>query len=544
MRIGDVIRDYQFEAKIGEGGMGEVWRARHNLLDRQVAIKVMAAHLMADPEFEARFIKEAQAQARLQHPQVIGASDFFREQGRYYLVMPLIEGQSLEERLTANGGPLPLEEALRISADVLAALDYAHQHAVIHRDVKPSNILLDGAGRAYLTDFGIALMVGVERKTRTGVAIGTAYYMSPEQIRRPRSLDHRTDVYSFGCVLYEMLAGRPPFEASEEETDDVIKIAHIYQTPESVRRWNPAISTAVDVVLMKSLAKDPDQRLVSCGLFARELIAVAQSQPASVGQPTRILPKPENFPSQRPQFAPPMVSPPPAQAARSVKTVAGWLLGLSILYLLPTVGLSLLGLVGAVGMFSGQNWGRRAGLGFSFLLEVAGFAMVFGLVVEMRNYPVSPYDVGPLSFIQAMGLISASVGIVLAICLDRERVRLGLRSDATRPAGILPIAIPLLLTGFGTVPAIGLLCRNQWSRRLAIISLCVLMAVLLIGAIGLGHGMEIRSFDYMSGGGGTYNTRRNEAGAAMAMLAAMVALGWCLAGVLHLKSPGVKSWLS
>src|SRR5262245_10896498 len=227
MQTGFVVRDYMFEEKIGEGGMGEVWRSRHQMLDKHVAIKIMSEDLRDDPAFEARFIREAKAQARLHHPQIIGATDFFHEQGRYYLVMPLIEGHSLEDRLSL--GPLSLQEVLAISADVLAALDYAHQQGVIHRDVKPSNILIDRNGRAYLTDFGIALMIGLDRQTKTGVAIGTTLYMSPEQIRRPKNLDHRTDVYSFGCVLYEMLTGRPPFEAigAGEGTDFVIKEMHI-----------------------------------------------------------------------------------------------------------------------------------------------------------------------------------------------------------------------------------------------------------------------------------------------------------------------------
>ncbi len=279
MQPGFVIRDYVLEEKIGEGGMGEVWRSRHRLLDKPVAIKVMAAQLLTDPQFEARFIQEAQAQARLQHPQIIGATDFFREQGRYYLVMPMIEGWSLDQRLTR--GPLPVDEALRISIDALAALDYAHQRAIIHRDVKPSNILIDRDGRAYLTDFGIALMVGQERRTRTGAAIGTPHYMSPEQIRRPRGVDHRTDVYSFGCVLYEMLAGKPPFDVgdSDEETDYAIKEAHVHQPPEPVRRRHPSVPEAVEAIVMRALAKSPDERFVSCGEFARAIQAYQSGRP-------------------------------------------------------------------------------------------------------------------------------------------------------------------------------------------------------------------------------------------------------------------------
>src|SRR5262249_1763370 len=148
----------------------------------------------------------------LLHPRIVPITDFFHDQGRYYLVMPLVEGPSLKGRLEAAGGPLPLTEALQIAHDVLDALDYAHQHGVIHRDVKPSNILLDHEGHPSLMDFGIALTMHQARRTRTGSSIGTPYYMSPEQIVRPKTLDHRTDVYSFGCVFYEMVASHPPFE--------------------------------------------------------------------------------------------------------------------------------------------------------------------------------------------------------------------------------------------------------------------------------------------------------------------------------------------
>src|ERR1044071_5799995 len=129
------IRDYVFEEKIGEGGMGAVYRARHALLDKPVAIKILSDHLMTSPEFEERFLREARAQARLHHPSIVQVTDFFQENGKYYLVMALVEGESLEQRLT-RGKPIPLDEALRISADVLAALDYAHQRGLIHRDVK------------------------------------------------------------------------------------------------------------------------------------------------------------------------------------------------------------------------------------------------------------------------------------------------------------------------------------------------------------------------------------------------------------------------
>src|ERR1700754_4097565 len=161
--LGKRIRDWQVKAVLGEGGMGQVWRARHTMLNRNFAIKVIADELMSDKKFEELFIREAGTQAELQHPHIIPATDFFVEDGLHCLVMPYIDNQSLEERMDKNKDsstgkrpPLPLQEAVAIALQVLQALDYAHQHAVIHRDVKPSNILLDQRGNAYLTDFGVA----------------------------------------------------------------------------------------------------------------------------------------------------------------------------------------------------------------------------------------------------------------------------------------------------------------------------------------------------------------------------------------------------
>lgn len=271
------IGHWVVEDKLGEGGMGEVWLAHHSQISRKVAIKVMSQPLLADQKLQERFVQEASAQARLQHPNIVPVSDFFSANGVNYLVMPYIEGQSLEEKLeslaAANAGPMPIKEALKIAADVLPALDYAHQQLIIHRDVKPSNILLDRSGHAYLVDFGIALMIGQERKTKTGTAVGTSSYMSPDQIRSPKQIDHRTDVYSFGCVLYEMLTGKPPFEAGPEEgdTDFVVKYHHLHTAPKSPRELNPQIPEKIEALVMKALAKNPDERFVSCGAFARAL---------------------------------------------------------------------------------------------------------------------------------------------------------------------------------------------------------------------------------------------------------------------------------
>jgi serine/threonine protein kinase len=273
MRPGDRVRDYEIEELIGIGGMGEVWRARHLMLQRRVALKAMARHLSVDPRFSERFIKEARAQASLHHPSIVPVTDVFQEEGCHYLVMSLIEGRTLEDLLTSAGGPLPLDEALAIAHNLLDALDYAHQQGIIHRDVKPSNIMIDRQGHAFLTDFGIAVLVGELRHTRTGTTMGSPLYMSKEQIKRPAQIDHRADVYSAGCVIYQMLAGRTPFVGAELEsdTDYAIWEAQVNRQPEPIRRFNPALSERLSAAVMVALAKEADQRYQGCGEFWRHL---------------------------------------------------------------------------------------------------------------------------------------------------------------------------------------------------------------------------------------------------------------------------------
>ncbi|HXM36492.1 MAG TPA: serine/threonine-protein kinase [Pyrinomonadaceae bacterium] len=290
------IREWEIDGLLGEGGMGQVWRARHSLLNRAFAIKVIAQELLADPKFESLFLQEAGTQAELQHPHIIPTTDFFVEDGLHCLVMPYVEGQSLEERLERNRDPqtgkrmpLPLDEALGVAQQVLRALDYAHQHRVIHRDVKPSNILLDRRGNAYLTDFGVALKMDKPRTTSTGKVVGTSAYMSPEQIQRPREMDHRTDVYSFGCVLYEMLAGCPVFETEgvEGDTDFFIKESHIKRMPEPLRKRNPKanLPEKIEAIVIKALAKNPNERFAGCGEFARALEKATEGEESLISCP-------------------------------------------------------------------------------------------------------------------------------------------------------------------------------------------------------------------------------------------------------------------
>ena len=346
MQAGQRIRDYVLDQKIGQGGMGEVWSAVHSVLQRPVAIKGMSVQLAADPQLRERFLQEARAQARLQHPRVLGVIDAFQEGGVDYLVMPLVSGRSLADRLTEAGGPLPMAEALRIASDVLEGLEAAHQRGIIHRDVKPSNILLDGEGRAYLTDFGIALLVGQDRMTRTGISLGTPYYMSPEQIRDPKTIDQRSDVYSAACVIYEMLAGRPPFLGNERAggTDFVLLECHLQRAPEPLRRWNPAIPAAVDAAVLRGLAKEPVGRYGGCEEFRRALTAAAavpEPPPPPPPPVHRAVPPPippplpmPVMPAPQPGFPQPVAAPRPSRSGFLLGIACGVILAIGALVML------------------------------------------------------------------------------------------------------------------------------------------------------------------------------------------------------------------
>jgi serine/threonine protein kinase len=268
LQSGQIIRDLILEERIGAGGVGEVWTARHRHLDKVVAIKAIYSHLDQDPQFYDRFVHEAVAMARLDHPHIVAVHDFFFEDGNAYLVMSYVQGNSLQDIINERA-PLPIEEARDIAAQVLDALDYAHQQGVIHRDVKPSNILIRSDRRAYLVDFGIALVLGQKRITKFGTNIGTPEYMSPEQIKAS-PMDARTDVYSFGCVLYEMLTGRPPFGSQDEEgvTDFEVMNGHVNQLASPLRPLNQAVDPATEAAVLKALEKEPERRFQTCGEMA------------------------------------------------------------------------------------------------------------------------------------------------------------------------------------------------------------------------------------------------------------------------------------
>ncbi|HEY9504782.1 MAG TPA: serine/threonine-protein kinase [Gemmatimonadales bacterium] len=261
---------YVIEGELGRGGMATVFQARAEGRDRSVAIKVMNPNL-ADALDGKRFVREMAVAASLDHPLIVPLIDSGRAGNVLYYVMPRVDGESLYLRLQRERR-LPPPVAIGIARDVASALAYAHGRGVMHRDVKPENILLAG-GRALIADFGLARAIGAAdytRLTATGVIVGTVYYMSPEQLREEPDLDQRTDVYSLGCMLYEMLSGEPPYTG--RTLSDVA--SRILRGPvPSVRRLRPEVPDAVDETIARALAKARAERIATMA----ELLATLPS---------------------------------------------------------------------------------------------------------------------------------------------------------------------------------------------------------------------------------------------------------------------------
>lgn len=254
---------YQLEARVGGGGMAIVYKARDLILNRQVAVKVLRSQYGTDEDFVNRFRREAQAVASLSHPNLVGVYDVGQENDTHYMVMEYVEGSTLKEMIVSRGA-LPVEEAVRIASQICDALDHAHQNQIIHRDIKPHNILIGKNGRVKVTDFGIARAVTSTTITHTNAMLGSVHYFSPEQARGGIT-GEKSDIYSLGIVLYEMVTGELPFSG-----DSPISVAlkHLQEPLPEPRQLNPGIPQSVENVILKALVKDPFLRYAS----AREML--------------------------------------------------------------------------------------------------------------------------------------------------------------------------------------------------------------------------------------------------------------------------------
>lgn len=332
LQQGERIGAYKIIAPLGQGGTATVYRAFHARLNRFVAIKMIHQDYLDNPNFHSRFEREAQIIAALEHPHIVPVYDFSEHAGEPYLVMKLIEGKTLKERI--GKGRLNAQQILDVMTPVAGALDYAHKQGVLHRDIKPSNIMLDQAGTPYLTDFGLArILVAGDSTASQDMMLGTPHYISPEQALGKDEVDSRSDLYSFGVVLYELLVGKVPFSG---KTPYAIINDHIYEPLPLPSEMNPELSPAIEAVLLQALAKDREDRYPTATALMTALREGVESpfEPPISEFDTQNIPTytpngaktPPAEPAAPEQAPKPKAALPPAKKShRKIWLVAGWI---------------------------------------------------------------------------------------------------------------------------------------------------------------------------------------------------------------------------
>ena len=286
--IGQTISHYKVLERIGHGGMGVVYKAEDTRLKREVALKFLAPSALDDDDIRARFLREAQAAAALDHPNICAAYGIDEYAGRAFIVMAYIRGEDLDKRIARK--PIRVQDALDIALGVAQGLQEAHEKGIVHRDIKPSNIKISLNGQAKVMDFGLAKLADSSGITKTGITIGTAAYMSPEQTLGQR-VDHRTDIWSLGVVTYQMLTGKLPFAGEYEQ---VIRYGVLNEEPASLREACPEASAELEQIVFKAIAKDPKDRYET----ATELVAALRLErkkfDSGVSKILQALPSPED----------------------------------------------------------------------------------------------------------------------------------------------------------------------------------------------------------------------------------------------------------
>src|SRR5215211_1435674 len=284
-QLADVFSNrYEIQRGIARGGMAEVYLARDQLLDRPVAVKVLFAEYARDPSFVERFRREAQSAASLNHPNIVAIYDWGQERGTYFIVMEYVRGRSLRDVVQVNG-PFSARRTAEIGAEIAGALEFAHRNGVVHRDVKPANVLITADGDIKVTDFGIARAGTSEALTQTGAVMGTATYFSPEQAQGLH-VDGRSDVYSLGVVLYEMATGAPPFTG---ESPVAVAYKHVREDPEPPTARAPDLPPDLERIILTALAKDADSRYQTAEELRTDLLRFVRGQPPLGGPVTGVI---------------------------------------------------------------------------------------------------------------------------------------------------------------------------------------------------------------------------------------------------------------
>ena len=298
------IANFEIVSKLGEGSMGSVFKARQRGMDRVVALKLLSPQLAKDEDFRQRFIKEARAVAKLNHPHIVSGIDVGEYNRVYYFAMEFVDGQTLAQRMEACGGRLSEKESLESARQTALALEHAHQNGLLHRDVKPENILVDKNGVTKLADLGLVRInrPGEDFSAEKGLAIGTPFYISPEQAQGLLDITPATDIYSLGATLYHILTGEPPFDAP---TGREIMKKHVRDPVPDPRTVNPTLSARTARICMKCMQKDPKDRYRNCEALAKDL----EKAIVELAAPPRVNPTTKHFTPTTASTIPDPVSP-------------------------------------------------------------------------------------------------------------------------------------------------------------------------------------------------------------------------------------------
>jgi serine/threonine protein kinase len=297
--IGSRVGDYEILQILGAGGMGRVYKVRNVISDRVEAMKVLLPDLEGNPGLAERFMREIKVQASLDHPNIAALHTAIRIENQLMMMMEYVEGVTLEAMMEA--GPIPIDKAMDCFAQVLSALSYAHGHGVVHRDLKPANMIVTASGQVKLMDFGIAKLTADRKLTQTGSTVGSLYYMSPEQIKGALDLDPRSDLYSLGVSLYEVVTGARPFQGDSEYS---IMAAHLKENPRPPVEVSPNLPKGLSDIILQALEKDPAKRFQTADAFRAALLyvskpgqgAIPAPPPATAAKPATARPAPSVAP--------------------------------------------------------------------------------------------------------------------------------------------------------------------------------------------------------------------------------------------------------
>lgn len=326
--VGKTLGHYRLVQQIGQGGMATVYRAEDSRTGAVVALKVLSPTIGSDVRFVKRFRREAGLVSRLKHPHIVPVYYYGEDQGLIFLIMPFIEGDTLHDRIQSRR--VSEEQSARWVKEIASALTFAHEHGVIHRDVKPSNVLIDREDKAHLGDFGLARMIEGSNTLTGSMMMGTPAYLSPEQARGTK-LDARSDQYSFGVVLYELFTGRLPFEGDNPMSTALKHLQDPVPRPGKVR---PGLPSGLERVILKSMAKDPEDRFPSVTALNEACQAALQGDPLEWIKPTELIRRPEAGPAAAPEPAP---APRRLAPAWGLLALVGLMVGLGALAR-PTLG--------------------------------------------------------------------------------------------------------------------------------------------------------------------------------------------------------------